>query len=262
MSIANKLNYLLETKNAIKNALIALGVEVSDSDTFRSYAEKIASIQVKEPVFIPLYYKLLNQETGQELAENQSIKSSTILVDAGTTVEKLEKDGVEIELPEPITLTGEGIYKITLVNSDNEKTIRTFRIDNTAPIVTGLNKLAYKQTVIFENIEDVASAVLTNPDGTTTDLYQLYKDGQLVQEGTTYKYEITVVGSYSIVVLDEAGNDYIYSFRLREWGKKMKNITIEQVVAILATIAGLITSITVICAFCKKIINKRFWTDL
>lgn len=43
-SIADKLQYLLETKNAIKNALIAKGVQVSDTDTFRSYADKIASI--------------------------------------------------------------------------------------------------------------------------------------------------------------------------------------------------------------------------
>lgn len=43
-TISDKLQYLLETKNAIKNALVAKGVSVSDTDTFRSYADKIASI--------------------------------------------------------------------------------------------------------------------------------------------------------------------------------------------------------------------------
>lgn len=38
----------------------------------------------------------------------------------------------------------------------------------------------------------------------------------------------------------------------------MENITIGQIVGILAILAGLITSITTICVFCKKIINKRF----
>ena len=38
----------------------------------------------------------------------------------------------------------------------------------------------------------------------------------------------------------------------------MENVTIGQIVAILAIIAGLISSITTICVFCKKIINKRF----
>ena len=45
-----KLDYLAETKEAIKAALIASGREVSDADTFRSYAEKIAAIDVAEPV--------------------------------------------------------------------------------------------------------------------------------------------------------------------------------------------------------------------
>lgn len=44
MTISDKLNYLSETKTAIKNAIIEKGIEVSDTDTFRSYAEKISSI--------------------------------------------------------------------------------------------------------------------------------------------------------------------------------------------------------------------------
>ena len=39
-----KLEYLEDTKTAIKNAIVEKGVEVSDSDTFRSYAEKISTI--------------------------------------------------------------------------------------------------------------------------------------------------------------------------------------------------------------------------
>jgi hypothetical protein len=44
MSTADKLNYLNETKEAIKTALVEKGVSVSDSDTFRSYADKIGEI--------------------------------------------------------------------------------------------------------------------------------------------------------------------------------------------------------------------------
>lgn len=40
----DKLNKLLETKQAIKTAIINKGVEVSESDTFRSYADKINNI--------------------------------------------------------------------------------------------------------------------------------------------------------------------------------------------------------------------------
>lgn len=44
-TIAEKLTYLNATKTAIKNAIIGKGVSVSDSDTFRSYAQKIGAIE-------------------------------------------------------------------------------------------------------------------------------------------------------------------------------------------------------------------------
>lgn len=44
-TIADKLTYLSGTKDAIKQAIIGKGVDVSDTDTFRSYADKITSIQ-------------------------------------------------------------------------------------------------------------------------------------------------------------------------------------------------------------------------
>ena len=43
-TITDKLNKLTETKSAIKTAIVNKGVAVSDSDTFASYANKIASI--------------------------------------------------------------------------------------------------------------------------------------------------------------------------------------------------------------------------
>lgn len=44
MATADKLSYLLDTKAAIKAAIINHGVSVSDTDTFRSYADKILAI--------------------------------------------------------------------------------------------------------------------------------------------------------------------------------------------------------------------------
>ena len=41
MTIIDKLNYLQDTKDAIKSAIINKGVPISDADTFRSYADKI-----------------------------------------------------------------------------------------------------------------------------------------------------------------------------------------------------------------------------
>lgn len=45
-TIADKLSYLSTTKESIKNSIKNKGVTIADTDTFRSYANKIASIQV------------------------------------------------------------------------------------------------------------------------------------------------------------------------------------------------------------------------
>ena len=44
-TLAEKLSYLDGTKTAIKNAIIAKGVDVEDADTFRAYADKIGQIE-------------------------------------------------------------------------------------------------------------------------------------------------------------------------------------------------------------------------
>ena len=45
MSTADKLSYLSQTKTAIKDAIVEKGVDISPSDTFRSYADKIRAIE-------------------------------------------------------------------------------------------------------------------------------------------------------------------------------------------------------------------------
>lgn len=49
MSITNKLNYLRETKELIKQAIIDKGVKVNENDNFRSYSAKISAISGADP---------------------------------------------------------------------------------------------------------------------------------------------------------------------------------------------------------------------
>lgn len=65
---ADKLNYLLGTKEAIRDAIENKGVEVSDNDTFRSYADKIEAIETG----------------GGEEINNQ--KKTTIINENGVTI--------------------------------------------------------------------------------------------------------------------------------------------------------------------------------
>lgn len=43
-NVSDKLRYLLDTKNAIKQSIRQRGVQVTENDTFRSYADKILEI--------------------------------------------------------------------------------------------------------------------------------------------------------------------------------------------------------------------------
>ena len=44
MGIRNKIEYLKDTKELIKNAIISKGVDIPEDSPFRSYAEKIGLI--------------------------------------------------------------------------------------------------------------------------------------------------------------------------------------------------------------------------
>lgn len=44
VTIADRLNYLIETKRLIREAIIARGVEVPENTPFREYANKISQI--------------------------------------------------------------------------------------------------------------------------------------------------------------------------------------------------------------------------
>ena len=48
MSLDGKIDYLQETKQLLKQAIEAKGQEIGENDTFRSYADKIASIETGE----------------------------------------------------------------------------------------------------------------------------------------------------------------------------------------------------------------------
>ena len=68
MGLVQKLNYLLGTKEAIKEAIINKNVEVNDTDSFRSYADKINGININQGILTDssvqspnISYSIINQ---------------------------------------------------------------------------------------------------------------------------------------------------------------------------------------------------------
>lgn len=79
-TISDKLTYLEGTKSAIKDAIVAKGVAVSDSDTFRSYANKIGQIsggEVFDVTKTGLTFAYCNMHHSQFEKLNWTINPST-----------------------------------------------------------------------------------------------------------------------------------------------------------------------------------------
>lgn len=83
---ADKLSYLQATKTAIKNAITAKGVAVGENDTFRSYAQKIESIE-GEPTLkvINTSFYAGNNITAQNTLVNSSATGLINLNNLNTT---------------------------------------------------------------------------------------------------------------------------------------------------------------------------------
>lgn len=97
-----KLTYLQGTKDAIKNAIVAKGVAVSEGTTFRGYAEKIGEIQTGGGI--------LNATITLENEVSKGANIEIVFVDA--TGNKINMSGTETKIVnikngEPIVLIAE-----------------------------------------------------------------------------------------------------------------------------------------------------------
>lgn len=59
---AEKLAYLADTKTAIKNAIVAKGIEVLENTTFREYADKIGKIEQSSGITNKAFTLYINKE--------------------------------------------------------------------------------------------------------------------------------------------------------------------------------------------------------
>lgn len=181
--------------------------------------EKIGVVKGATSTIKICYYQK-GSNKAYKIEENMSIQSMCICTKGGTIIE-FKKNGEEIEFVEGEILK-EGKYAITVAN-DTEVLTRNFNIDNTAPIVTGIEASVIRETLIitFENIEDVVSATLKLPKQTgTINIYELYAKGKL-QKNENGRYIYTIEyneqnkGTYQIEVKDAANNIYTKNFAIK-----------------------------------------------
>lgn len=122
-----KLTYLQGTKDAIKNAIVAKGVEVPEGTTFRGYAEKVGEIQVGGGI--------LNATITLENNTGKNGNLRLVFIDADGHKTKME--GTEVKTVN--VKSGEPIVIIANVNEWNGQELRI-----NDELIT---------TIDFENIE-------------------------------------------------------------------------------------------------------------
>lgn len=103
-----KINYLEQTKTAIKTAIINKGVAVSEADTFRSYASKIASISGGGELKAVYGKPQLNYTEGASVF---TADSSGIYLACNLNINSEDSDQT---LTSPITSTGELLFEHTV----------------------------------------------------------------------------------------------------------------------------------------------------
>lgn len=125
MSITDKLQTLKNTKQAIKQALIDKGIEVSDTDAFASYADKINTIKTgeNEIVGINLNYIFEEDENGELIRTTKPI--DFVCNTKGISAEKLfsnlfsNSNVISVSFPELLTIEGYMGLDNAFSNCDN-----------------------------------------------------------------------------------------------------------------------------------------------
>lgn len=103
-----KINYLEQTKTAIKTAIMNKGIAVSEADTFRSYAAKIASISGGGELKAVYGKQQLNYTDGASVF---TADSDGIYLACN---QNINGEGSDQTLTSPITSTGELLFEHTV----------------------------------------------------------------------------------------------------------------------------------------------------
>ena len=183
---AEKLQKILTTKSAIKQAIINKGVAVSDTDTFASYAEKIGSISsgvvtptLQSKVVSPTTEnQKVTADSGYDGLSEVTVNAVDSSIDSNITAENI-KSGVSI-----LGVNG----TLEVAKGEEEKTLALSMASGNQVITPTSGKVMNKVTItkpstlIAENIKngiDIGGVIGTYEGSSTTITYWngMYTDG-------------------------------------------------------------------------------------
>lgn len=216
-NINNKLDYLDETKQLIKQAIIDKGQEVSDEDTFRSYVDKISDIETgndtkdatatSNDILYPETAYISNGKVTGNIMPTYS--SNTTLSQTNTISRSLSYSLLDINYDAKIAIVSDEDYKFNFCNIvDNE-----IDYENSAYITLNDFEEGMDGTYSF-------SKCCTNFDKNTNDLYlYLLFTFQNTFKVFCYIYNIKTKSSKYIdtyeLTIDDANNSLVLNMMIR-----------------------------------------------
>jgi len=117
--LKDNLDYLEETKNQIKQALINKGASISDSDTFRSYVDKINNLDVFSNS-TSIWY-LNTSETNISVSSNQALFNTT-MQSFEITINKTNCSAANYNASQQSTLKTDDLVFINYLHSSSDNT--------------------------------------------------------------------------------------------------------------------------------------------
>lgn len=216
-NINNKLDYLDETKQLIKQAIIDKGQEVSDEDTFRSYVDKISDIETgndtkdatatSNDILYPETAYISNGKVTGNIMPTYS--SNTTLSQTNTISRSLSYSLLDINYDAKIAIVSDEDYKFNFCNIVNNE----IDYENSAYITLNDFEEGMDGTYSF-------SKCCTNFDKNTNDLYlYLLFTFQNTFKVFCYTYNIKTKSSKYIdtyeLTIDDANNNLVLNMMIR-----------------------------------------------
>lgn len=202
-TISEKLDYLKETKTQIKEALVAKHATVSDSDTFRSYADKIKNLPQVDATLVT-----------KEITENGTYTAATDteqICDGYSEVVVNVRGGDASSTLVSKTFTANGTYKAS-DDTDLNQTVVTGAYNDSSPVEYSGNLSGAKYSHII-----LASSGLKNK-GTVTIAIQTTSSGDYKTVATIASTDSSWGGSTGRITLnydcDLTAETPIYGYKI------------------------------------------------
>jgi len=190
----------LKQKRIMIIAILIILILIISFIVFKIVSQKKNDI---ESNIIPVIYFSKDGNLNIPINEDDKFFSNNIKIVWTEECEGLiKKDGKEVSKNNNTELLQDGNYEILVKSPDNKNKItRNFVIDTTPPQVEIKRNSSGSCTIIFEDINDIESAMLTKYNSN-----QSKEERNLVEEGLKKEIEIKESGKYILRLTDKHKN--------------------------------------------------------